>query len=283
MQSLRRHALTVFVVVSCLVALTAAATKKEYRFTVSQGASISVDTAYGAIAVKPSSSNQAIVVATPQSDKVEVDSHQNGNRITVESHLLQGADQQSGRVDYEVSVPQGVTMILHSTTGPMTAEGVQGDLEFESATSPVDIRGVSHGHVHIHTMKGPITLTDVRDAHIDITSIDGDVHLTSVTGPLVEVNSGSGKVFYDGDFGSGGEYKLMTHTGDIEALVPATASADFRAHSVRGQVHNDFPLQSTTHSLSTTEAGRAFIGSVGKSASKVILRSISGTIRLKER
>ena len=283
MQSLRRNAATGFVIASLLVAVTFAATRKEYRFTVAPGANISVDTHYGAIAVKPGSGHQALVVALPQSDKVEVDSHQTGNRIAVESHLLQGADSQTGRVDYEVTVPQGVTLALHSSTGPMTADGVEGDLFFETAAAPIDVRGVSNGHVHIHTMKGPITLTDIRDAHVDITSIDADVHLNSVTGPLVQVNSGSGKIFYDGDFGSGGDYTLVTHTGDIEALVPATASASFQAHSVRGQVQNDLPLEPIPHTRLAFDAQRAFIGTVGKSASKVVLRSFSGRIHLKQR
>jgi DUF4097 and DUF4098 domain-containing protein YvlB len=282
MQSLERNAVIGLLVVSSL-ALATAATRKEYRFAVAPGSTISVDTQYGAIAVKAGTGNQALVVALPQSDKVEVDSHQSGNRIAVESHLLQGADSQTGRVDYEVTVPKGIMMTLHSSTGPLTAEGVQGDLEFESASAPVDVRGVSHGHVHVRTMNGLVTLTDVHDAHIEITSIGGDVHLNSVTGPWVEVNSGSGKVSYDGDFGSGGEYHLITHTGDIEALVPATTSADFRAHSVRGHVQNDFPLDPMPHPQSTIEAGRAFIGTMGKSASKVVLRSFSGRIRLKQR
>jgi DUF4097 and DUF4098 domain-containing protein YvlB len=283
MQRLQRNALVGLVVASSLATITAAATRKEYRFTVARGANISVDTQYGAIAVKPGSGNQAVVVAIPQSDKVEVDSHQTGNRIAVESHLQRGADPQSGRVDFEVTAPQGVTITIRSSNGPLTAEGIQGDLSFESGTAPIDVRTVSHGHVHVHTMNGPVTLTDIHDAHVDITSIDGDVHLNSVTGPLVQVNSGSGKIYYDGDFGSGGDYSLVTHTGDIEALVPATASADFRAHSVRGHVQNDFPLMSIPHPRVSLDAERAFVGTVGKAASQVVLRSFSGKIRLKQR
>lgn len=283
MQSLQRNALMGLVAASCLVAVTVAATRKEYRFTVTPGSNISVDTHYGAIAVKAGSGNQAVVVALPQSDKVEVDSHQMGNRIAVDSHLLPGADAQTGRVDFEVTAPQGLTITVRSSNGPLTAEGIQGDLEFESAAAPVDVRNVSHGHVHVKTMNGMVTLTDVHDAHIEITSIGGDVHLNSVTGPLVQVNNGSGKIFYDGDFGSGGDYTLVTHTGDIEALVPATASADFRAHSMRGHVQNDFPLMSIPHPRVSFDAERAFVGTVGKAASQVVLRSFSGKIRLKQR
>ena len=59
-------------------------------------ANISVDTQYGAISVKPGSGNQVVVTATLKSENVEVDQQQNGNRIEIASHLLQGTDQQQG-------------------------------------------------------------------------------------------------------------------------------------------------------------------------------------------
>ncbi len=106
--------------------------------------------------------------------------------------------------------------------------------------------------------------------------------MKSVTGPLVRANSGSGRIFYEGDFGSGGDYKLTTHSGDIEAIAPADTSADFSAHSIRGKVENDFHLQ-PHHYRFTPEEGRSFFGSLGKAASKVVLHSFSGRIRLKQR
>jgi len=269
------------VLATCLTAAFAES-KKEYRFTVGPNANISVDTQYGAISVKPGSANQVVVTATLTSDNVEVDKQQNGNRIQIASHLLQGADQQMGKVDYELLIPPDAIVNLHSSTGPLSAERLQGDLTLEGADAVVNIRNVSNGHVHVRTMGGPITLTDVRNGHIEIASISGDVHLKSVTGPLVQANSGSGKIFYDGDFGSGGDYKFTTHTGDIEALVPADVSADFSAHSVLGRVQHDFPLQ-PKHSRFSVEAGRSFFGTVGKAASEVVLRSFSGKIRLKQR
>jgi DUF4097 and DUF4098 domain-containing protein YvlB len=136
--------------------------------------------------------------------------------------------------------------------------------------------------VHVRTMRGAITLTDVSNGHIELSSISGDIHLKAVTGPLVQASSGSGRIFYDGDFGSSGEYKFSTHKGDIEALVPVNVSADFRAHSVLGRVRHDFPLQAK-HSRYAAEEGRSFFGTAGKAASEVELRSFSGRIRLKQR
>jgi DUF4097 and DUF4098 domain-containing protein YvlB len=270
------------VLATCLTSAAYAQSKKEYRYTVGPNATVSVDTQYGAISVKPGSGNQVVVTAMLKSDKVEVDQQQNGNRIEVASHLLQGGDQQTGQVDYEVLIPSDATLSLHSSTGPLSAERLQGDLTLEGTDSVVNVRDVQNGHVHIRTMRGPISLTDVRNGHVEIASISGDVHLKSVTGPLVQANSGSGKIFYDGDFGSGGDYKFTTHTGDIEAFAPADVSADFSAHSVLGRVQNDFPLQ-PRHSRFSFEAGRSFFGTVGKAASEVVLRSFSGKIRLKQR
>jgi DUF4097 and DUF4098 domain-containing protein YvlB len=279
---IRHTTVATLVLASCLSAAAFGETKKEYRFTVGPNANISVDTQYGAISVKPGSVSQVVVTATLTSDNVEVDKQQNGNRIQIASHLLQGADQQMGKVDYELLIPPDATVNLRSSTGPLSAEHLQGDLTLEGADAVVNIRNVSNGHVHVRTMGGPITLTDVRNGHIEIASISGDVHLKSVTGPLVQANSGSGKIFYDGDFGSGGDYKFTTHTGDIEALVPPDVSADFSAHSVMGRVQHDFPLQ-PKHSRFSVEAGRSFFGTVGKAASEVVLRSFSGKIRLKQR
>ena len=277
-----QNATVVTLVLATCLSSAFAETKKEYRFTVGPNANVSVDTQYGAISVKPGSATQVVVTATLKSGNVEVDTQQNGNRIEIASHLLQGADQQMGQVDYELLIPPDATVNLRSSTGPLSAEPLQGDLTLEGADAVVNIRNVSNGHVHVRTMGGPITLTDIRNGHIEIASISGDVHLKSVTGPLVQANSGSGKIFYDGDFGSGGDYKFTTHTGDIEALVPADVSADFSAHSVTGQVQHDFPLK-PKHSRFSVEAGRSFFGTVGKAASEVVLRSFSGKIRLKQR
>jgi DUF4097 and DUF4098 domain-containing protein YvlB len=266
---------------STVLAQTKAETKKEYRFTVGAHPNISVDTQNGSISAKPGNPTVVIVTAIVKSSNVEVDQKQNGNRIDIASHVLQGSGSQAGEVDYELLIPAGATVSLHSTTGPLSAEHLQGDITLEGADAVINVRNVDNGHVHVQTMRGPVTLTDVRNGHVEIMSISGDVHLKSVTGPLVQANSGSGKIFYEGDFGSSGDYKFTTHTGDIEALAPPDVSADFRAHSVVGQVQNDFPLQ-PQHSRFSAEAGRSFFGTAGKASSQVVLRSFSGKIRLKQ-
>ena len=270
----------VFVVTATVLAN--AQTRKEFQFAVHRHASVSIINQYGLISVKPSNGNQVIVNAALGSDKVEVDTNQGGNHVTFVSHLLPGADANSGRVDYEVLVPADANVSLHSTTGLLHAEHLHGDLMLEGNATQVDVRDMSDGHVHVKTLDGPVNLSNVSDGHVEITSVNGNVVLTSVNGPLVSVNSTSGKIHYDGDFGEGGEYSLTTHTGDIEATAPAYASIDVIARSTQGKVENDFQLQ-PTHTSFALKAGSAFAGTMGKAASSVKLLSFSGKIHLKKR
>jgi DUF4097 and DUF4098 domain-containing protein YvlB len=137
--------------------------------------------------------------------------------------------------------------------------------------------------VHVKTLTGPITLSNIHDGHVEVDSLSGLVTMTSVTGQLVQVISTSGNIIYIGDFGSSGEYRLTSHSGDIDATVPESTSADVSARSVRGEVQDDIPLQPRTHTWLPLKQGSAFVGTMGKAASSVVLRTFSGKIHLKKR
>jgi hypothetical protein len=282
MERMQRSTITGLMLVTCLASMAVAQGRKEYRFNVGPQAHVSVDTQYGAISVRPGSANLVLITVT-KSEKADVDTLQNGSRIEVGSRLLQGADPQSGRVDYEIAVPVDATVHLRSATGPITAEGLQGDVTLEGAAAQVEARNFSRGHLVVQTLNGPITLNNVHTGHVEIMSISGDIRLNGVTGQIVKVDSTSGKISYAGDFGSGGDYRFVTNSGDIDALVPSTASAEFNAQSLQGQVQNDFPLQPKQRPHAALDATRAFFGTAGKAASGVVMRSFSGKIRLKQR
>jgi DUF4097 and DUF4098 domain-containing protein YvlB len=260
-------------------------THKDYRFNVGARAGVSVNNPYGSISVKPSTGNVVLIDAVLSSDKVEVDNNLVGNRVEIQSHLLAGADAQSGRVDYEILVPADASITLHSSTGPLRAERLHGDVTLEGSAATVEIRDITSAHVHVKTLNGPVTLTNVQDGHVEIDSLSGDVTLNGVTGPLVQVISTSGSINYIGDFGDRGDYRLTSHSGDIEATVPDSTSADVSARSVRGEVHDEIPLQPKTHTWFVIKEGSAFWGTMGRAAvsSTVVLRSFSGKIHLRKR
>lgn len=263
----------------------AAQSRKELHFTVSAHAGISVINPYGSISVKPSPGNTVALIAVLHSDKVEVDSNQSGNRVDVQSHLFSGADTESGRVDYEVLVPADASVTLRSSTGSLHAEKLHGDVSLEGPGATVDVRDISDAHVHVKTMNGAVNLDNIRNGHVEVDSLSGEITLNSVNGSLVQVVSTSGRINYNGDFGNSGEYRLTSFSGDINATIPEWTSADVNARSMRGEVHDDIPLEPKSHTTIALEKGRTFAGSMGRVAvsSSVVLRSFSGKIHLRKR
>ena len=263
--------------------LAVAQTRQEKRFNCGPRPTVSVINAYGPIAVRAGAGNQVVVRYILHSDKVEVDINQSDDRIMVESHLLQGANSDAGQVDYELLVPSDSAIMIHSNSGSLSAENLRGDISVEGAATPVDLRAISDGYVHVKTLSGSIMLVNIRKVHVVANTVSGDVTLKNVDGPLVEISSNNGKIHYDGDFGDSGSYKLSSHSGDIDASIPASASVDVTASSVKGQVDNDFPLRPKEHSITIPEKGHSFVGIAGRAASSVLLRTFSGKIRLKQR
>jgi DUF4097 and DUF4098 domain-containing protein YvlB len=281
MNAVGRGAQLTFVAVLSVTACAIAQTRTDLHFTVGPKANVSVANEYGPISVKPGAGNQVVVVAILHSNKVEIDQSQSGSRVDILSHLLAGATEESGRVDYEILVPADASIDLRSITGALHAEGIHGDVTLEGANVSVDVRDINDAHVHIKTLTGPVVLTNIRDGHVEITSVSGEVAMKAVSGPLVQVNSTTGSIQYDGDFGYGGEYYLSSHSGNIDATAPPDASIDVTARSVKGQVENDFLLE-PKHTSFPLRAGSAFAGTMNKAASRVKLFSFSGKIHLKK-
>ncbi len=264
------------------VAFGAGVVRKDLHFKVSKRPMISINNQYGPITVKAGAPHQVLVTAILHSDKVELDQSKSGNRIGLVSHLLPGADATSGVVEYEIQVPPGANLTLRSASGPIRAERLRGDIAMEGANAAMDVLDCADGHVHVKTLNGTVTLTNVRNGHIEITSMGGDVLLNGVSGPFVQVDSNSGKIQYDGDFGAEGDYSFTSHTGNIEAVAPASASIDVLARSTNGRVESDFSLE-PKHAPFLLKSGSAFSGTLGKAASSVKLFSFSGKIHLKKR
>jgi DUF4097 and DUF4098 domain-containing protein YvlB len=282
MKHLHRSAQIALIALVTVATVSMAETRKEFRFVVGPNSTVSVANQYGQVTAKPVAGNQVLVTAVLYSDKVEVDRGQSANHISLTSHLLPGADQQSGRVDYEVLVPVDANVTLHSQTGPLHAERLRGDVVMEGASAPVEVIDIANSHVHVKTMDGKITVTNLRDNHAEISSVSGDIVLSDVNSQYLQVSSTSGNISYDGDFGSGGEYAIISHSGNIQATVPPGASFKVTARTVKGKVESDIPFQPAQH-MTFQPSPTALAGSMGKAASSVVLRTFTGKIHLQKR
>ncbi|MCU1298134.1 MAG: hypothetical protein JWO91_2412, partial [Acidobacteriaceae bacterium] len=110
--------LLVVMVLIGAAAFAFAESRKEYHFKVGHHASVTINNQYGPVSIKAGPSKRVSVIAILKSDKVEVDENQHGNRVVLKSHLLDGADSNSGQVDYQVLVPSDANVRLNSISGP---------------------------------------------------------------------------------------------------------------------------------------------------------------------
>ena len=130
--------------------------KKEYHFTVGPKAGVSVVNPYGSISVKPSLNNTVVVNAVLHSDKVEVDNNQNGNRVDIQSHLLAGADAESGVTHRNLNIFAGREHIggerllngqVASLDGQFSAirHGIPG-IYYKVQNGTLELGGIGDGH-----------------------------------------------------------------------------------------------------------------------------------------
>ncbi len=263
------------------LALAADSVRKDLHFKVGKHPTVSINNPYGPVVVKAGAARQVAVVAILHSDKVELDQSNGHNRVEVTTHLLSGADQNNGLVDYEVLVPADTDLTLQTDSGRIHAEKLQGDLTVAGNNGPIEVTDCTDGHVHVRTLNGSVSLNNVH-GHIEIMSVGGNIVMHGVTGTLVSVNSNSGKIEYEGDFGEEGEYAFTSHTGNIDAVAPGYASIDVLARSTNGSVQSDFSLE-PKHAPFIIRGANSLSGTLGKAASSVNLFSFSGKIRLKKR
>jgi len=260
----------------------AAAEKKEFRYRVAPGASVSVVNDFGPVILRPSSGGQVIVAATSHSNKIEVDCSRNGNRVDVRTRVLQKGTPEETRVDYDVQVPPDASIILHTATGPVKVQSLGGDLNIDADTARIELSDLSNGHVRVRSVSGPVVLANLRNSYVEVNSVSGAVTLNQVAGKMVSVSTTAAPIQYSGDFGGGGAYSLSSHSGNIDVALPATASVDITARTVNGSVQNDFPFRPLAHPTFADTQGRSFAGTSNSGASSVRLRTFSGTIRVKK-
>jgi DUF4097 and DUF4098 domain-containing protein YvlB len=263
----------------------AADNRKEARLEIAPAGNVTVVNTAGSVTLHSAPGHQVLVEYTTHSDKVEVDqTNPDKQRIELRSHTVPGqkpsADE--SRVDYEITVPPGVSVNVTTVSAPITAEGLTGDITLSSETGQIAVRNVARSHVHVRSMNAPVVLNNVTLAHVDVQSSAGPIHLTTVTGPRVTAGTANGAIDYHGDCAGGGDYIFNTHSGDIEMWLPAYASVDLSARSRTGSVDNEFPLQEKHHQVPPLVQGRSFAGTSNSGSSSVELQSISGKIRVKK-
>ncbi len=264
-------------------AAPASAHRIEKHYTVDGRPVVSIRNAHGHIEVKSWKKPEVVVVGNHNSDKVEVDTEQAGNRIEVTTHILKEnlkpADLQA---DYNLTVPEETELQVRTDSGMVIVERVFGDMTFDTVAADVQLREVA-GYLAIKTIGGSVVCTRCI-GRIEVNSISGNVSLLQPVSSSVRVQTSSGNIYFDGEFHRDGIYSLRNYSGLIEVRFSDTDSFDLTATSLQGKVENQAKLKPDPHGgRHVSSRFTTAFGTFNEGHAKVELSSFSGTIRIRRR
>jgi DUF4097 and DUF4098 domain-containing protein YvlB len=242
--------------------------------------------ANGRIEVKSAKTQEVTVIASQNSNKINFDMEQAGDRIDVTANTVDASAQP---VDLETSlqltVPEETELQLKTENGLIYVEQVMGDMTLQSVAGDVHLKEVS-GYIIVKTTAGSLVCTQCA-GKLKFESVSGGAQFLQPALNVVNANTSFGNILFDGDFIRTGLYSMKSGKGLVEVRFSGSDSFDLNAQTTMGTVDNQAASFLKPDSHSAFKRGmrsfRSFFGTVGQGLAKVELSTYSGTIRILKR
>jgi DUF4097 and DUF4098 domain-containing protein YvlB len=240
----------------------------------------------GRIEVKSSKTSEVAVSATQASAKVNVDAEQVGDRIDINSAIVDASAQPSEtEANFQITVPEETELQLKTQNGLIYVEQVLGDMTLETVAGDVHLREVS-GYIIVSTKGGSLVCTQCA-GKLKFDSISGNAQILQPALNNVNIMTTTGNILFDGDFVRTGLYSMKSGKGLVEVRFSGNDSFDLNAQTATGTVDNQAAayLKPDSHTVRhmATRLSKGFFGTFGQGLAKVELSSYSGTIRILKR
>ena len=196
-----------------------------------------------------------------------------------------------------VSVPSSSQVWIRTGSAEVYAGGLSGTLDVNSVGGEIHVEGAPVS-VFAESMTGRVVL-DVRSpvaraktvtGHILVRGAITDANVTSVSGNvLIEdaaVDRGSfgsvdGELRMVGDVRRGAALDFVTHSGAVEFLLPAAASAEFRVSTYEGGLRNEFDVPVHTSASKIKGSEQRFL--LGSGGARINVRTFRGRVVVRSR
>ncbi len=255
----------------------------EKQFTVEPHPLITLHNPSGTVIISSWSKPTVTVVADHDSEKVEVDAEQVGNRIDVVTHILaENVSPDDLRANYVITVPEDSELQVHSDSGSVSISRILGDTSVETIGAGIDAEDVG-GYLVVRTVGGAFQCMRCT-GRIEVHSISGDLRLVDDHSSSIFAQTSTGSILLDGDFLPNGVYQLKNYSGPINVRFSAGDSFDVNATSLYGKVDNQAKLVPPSHpNQRPPRFAKSLFGSLNEGRAKLELSSFNGTINIHKR
>ncbi|HTP08723.1 MAG TPA: DUF4097 family beta strand repeat-containing protein [Anaerolineae bacterium] len=176
---------------------------------------------------------------------VEVTMTQDGDTIRVVAKRTdQRVDIGNSGASAKLRVPNGATLDLRASNGPITTSGPVSDVKAETSNGSIGVRG-SLGQLDLHTSNGPITI-DGGSTSINAESSNGLIDITA-DNAVVTARTSNGPIHFTG-LPAQGRSELNTSNGNIVATLPANAQFVVDADTSNAKITSDFAVTAQSFS-----------------------------------
>jgi len=167
------------------------------------------------------------------------------------------------RVDYVVTLPANINVMLRSTSGNMRVQNVSGD------------------ELSVDTLQGNVIVSALQSRLLELHSVLGDMQLENIAARRAFVQTMQGNVEYTGPLQRTGQYRIQTHTGNIRMMIPPGGPGfDLDAMTNKGDLQSDFAVKPPQRGsvVRRPATKRILRGPVGDAGAMLNLSSFGGNI-----
>jgi hypothetical protein len=249
------------------------------EFEVGPGAELSVNNVSGdtrirgqegsVIRVWAKKSGSSRRVANTQIEFDQVD-----NRVTVRTRAgltgRWGIVRNVGSVEYDITVPRGCRVHVHTVSGDVDVRDTGASLAAETVNGDITIHDIS-GDSSITTVNGDVQGTRLEGT-LAARSTNGDITIRESRLRRFTLNSVSGDFFIETPLTVGEHYFAKTVSGDLQLVIPRDARATIQLKTVSGDMHLEHPAE-------IIKAGRRhWQGRINGGGATVEMQSVSGDL-----
>ena len=267
-----------------------AITPTDQTVQVAKGTKLDVNNFAGDVTIKVWDKD-AVRVEANTSDRETVEIKQVEQSLRVRSRSTRGGPPRS--LDYTITVPSWMAIIVNGTYADVTLEGVGADVSVETTHGDVKVRGGS-GFVSLKSVQGQITLEKAK-GRVEVRAVNESIHLADISGDLsaestngsilldridssnVDLYTVNGNISFDGAIKDKGLYRLTTHNGLIAMPVPDKTNAMLTVRTYNGSFRSTFAIGGDD----AERRNKRFTVTLGNGSAHVELESFGGTIALR--